>query len=61
MKKALSESSFSTLSTCLLVVAVASAMASIVRVYEPLWPVVDWICGVSAVALLVSLIHDARK
>lgn len=59
--KKLRGESFSTLSTCLLTVAVASAMASIVRIYEPLWPIVDWICGVSAVALVASLVRDARK
>lgn len=49
------------LSTCLLLVAVASALISIVRGNEFIWSATDWIGGICAVALVASLIHDARK
>lgn len=46
---------------CLLLVAIASALISIVREYEAVWPVADWICGISVVALIASLVRDARR
>lgn len=61
MKERSSEPAFSTLSICLLLMAVASALVSIVKDYESIWPIADWICGISVVALIASLIYDARK
>jgi hypothetical protein len=52
---------FSTRSVCFLLIAAASALVSIVREYEVFWTVAEWICGVSVLALVVSLIDDARK
>lgn len=52
---------FSTLSTWLLLMAVASALASLVRGYESIQSVAEWVCGISVVALVASLINDARK
>lgn len=52
---------FSTLSICFLLIAVASALVSIVRGYEAVWSIAEWIGGISAIALVASLINDARK
>jgi hypothetical protein len=53
---------FSPLSIGLLVVAVASALLSLVRDEFPvLWTGAAWICGISVLALLGSLIHDMRR
>ena len=61
MKSQSAEPAFSTLSTCLLLIAVASALVSIVRDYQSIWPVAEWICGISVVSLVASLVYDARK
>jgi hypothetical protein len=60
VKRALSTSSIS-----LLLVAVVSALVStllsIVGGHELIWLTANWICGISVVALVASLISDARK
>jgi hypothetical protein len=61
MKSHSSEPAFSNLSICFLLIAVASALVSIVSGYESVWPVAEWICGISVLALLASLINDTRK
>ena len=61
MKGQPTEPAFSILSTCLLLIAVVSALVSIVKDYQPIWPVAEWICGISVLALVASLIYDARK
>ena len=52
---------FSTLSVWLLLIAVASALVSIVRGYEPIQTIAEWVCGISVIALVASLVYDARK
>lgn len=49
------------LSTALLLIAVASALISAVRDNEFTWTATDWIGGICSVALVLSLINDARK
>jgi len=61
VKSQSTEPAFSTLSTCLLLIAVASALVSIVKDYQSIWPVAEWICGISVVSLVASLVYDARK
>ena len=61
MKTHSSEPAFSNLSVCFLLIAVASGLVSIVRGYESIWPIAEWICGIGALALVASLINDARK
>lgn len=61
MKTHSTEPAFSTLSICFLLIAVASGLASIVTGYESIRPMADWICGISVLGLVVSLINDARK
>lgn len=61
MKTQSSEPAFSMLSICFLLIAVASGLAGMVTGYESIRPMADWICGISALALIVSLINDARK
>lgn len=61
MKTRSAEPAFSTLSIVLLLIAIAAALVSIVRGYESAWPVAEWIGGVSALALVASLVNDARK
>lgn len=61
MKSPSAKRAFSTWSACLLFVAVVSALVSVIRAYEPFWLVAQWVCGISVVALVVSLIVDARK
>ena len=55
------EPAFSTLSIFFLLIAVASALVSIVREYEAIWSIAEWVCGISVVALVASLINDSRK
>jgi hypothetical protein len=61
MKTDTTEPAFSTLSICFLLIAVASALASMVTGYESIRPVADCVGGISALALVASLINDARK
>lgn len=61
MKSQSTEPAFSTLSIFFLLIAVASALVSIVKDYESIWPIADWICGISVLALVASLIYDARR
>lgn len=61
MKSQSTEPAFSTLSIFFLLTAVASALVSIVKDYESIWPIADWICGISVLALVASLIYDARR
>ena len=55
------EPAFSTRSTCFLLIAVASALVSMVRDYESVWQIAEWICGISVLALVASLVYDARE
>ena len=61
MKTQSTEPAFSALSIFFLLIAMACAWISIVRGYESIWPMVEWIGGVSALALIASLVRDARK
>ena len=65
MKNRAARGAFSTLSTSLLLAAVAGAvartLASVLWDHESIWRVANWICGISVVALVASLINDARK
>lgn len=61
MKTQSTEPAFSMLSICFLLIAVASALVSIVTGYESIRPVAEWICGISSLALVASLVNDARK
>lgn len=61
MKTQSAEPAFSMLSIVLLLIAIAAALVSIVRGYESIWPVAEWVGGISALALVASLINDARK
>ena len=61
MKTHSTEPAFSTLSIIFLLIAVASTLVSLVKEYEPIWPIADWICGISVLALVASLINDSRK
>ena len=61
MKPRLSTSAFSTRSIFLLLIAVACALISIVRDYTWMWPVAEWIGGISALALIASFASDVRK
>lgn len=61
MKTHSSEPAFSNLSVCFLLIAVASGLASFVRGYESIWSIAEWICGISVLALVASLITDARR
>ena len=49
------------LSTCLLLIAASSALISMVRGNESIWSATDWIGGICSIALVVSLVNDARK
>jgi hypothetical protein len=40
---------------------VVSTLTSVVWDYEPIWRVANWVCGISVVSLMASLVHDARK
>ena len=51
----------STASTGLLLIAVISALVSIVKGNEFIWSTMDWIGGICSVALVASLVNDARK
>lgn len=55
------EPAFSTRSIVLLLIAVGCALVSIVRGYEAVWTVAEWVGGISALALIASLVSDARK
>lgn len=65
MKNHAAGRAFSTLSASLLLIAVAGAvvgtLASVAWDDEFIRRVAYWICGISVVALVASLIHDARK
>lgn len=61
MKTESTEPAFSVLSIFFLLVAIACALVSIVRGYESIWPVAEWVGGISALALVASLVNDARK
>lgn len=62
MKTSSAPPAFSPLSIGLLVVAATCALFSLVRHEFPvLWMGAEWICGISVLALLGSLIHDARR
>lgn len=65
MKNHVAKRAFSTLSVSLLLVAavgaLASALLSMVGDHELVWRTANWICGISVVALVGSLIRDARK
>ena len=61
MKSQSTAPAFSVLSTGLLLIAVASALISVVRGNEFTWTATDWIGGICSVALVLSLINDARK
>lgn len=61
MKPQSSEPAFSNLSIALLIVAAACALVSIVRDYEPIWTVAEWVGGISVLAFIASLVNDARK
>jgi hypothetical protein len=61
MKTQSTEPAFSTLSMVLLLIAVACALVSIVRGYASIWPIAEWVGGISALALIASLVNDARK
>lgn len=61
MKSQLTDPAFSTRSIFLLLIAMACALISIVKGYEAIWSVVEWIGGISALALVASLVSDARK
>jgi len=61
MKTQMTEPAFSARSIFFLLVAVTSALVSIVRDYDFIWAVSEWVCGVSVIALVASLIIDARK
>lgn len=61
MKTSSAPPAFSPLSIGLLVAAAVSALFSLVRNEFPvLWTGAAWICGISVLALLGSLIRDAR-
>ena len=61
MRTQLTEPAFSTRSIFFLLLAVASGLVSIIRDYGFIWAVAEWVCGVSMLALVASLILDARK
>jgi hypothetical protein len=61
MKSHAAKRAFSTSSVSLLLVAAVSALVSMVGDHELIWRTANWICGISVVALVASLIHDARK
>lgn len=61
MRPQSTQPAFSTLSILFVLVATASALVSIVRGYEAIREVAEWICGISVLALGASLINDARK
>jgi hypothetical protein len=52
---------FSTLTSILAVVAVASSLALVYDWSKQVIPVIEWICGTSAALLLVSIIADWRR
>ncbi len=52
---------FSTLTSILAVVAVASSLALVHDWGRQAIPIIEWICGTSAVLLLVSIIADWRR
>lgn len=52
---------FSTISSVLVVVAVVSALALVHDWGKAAIPAIEWICGSSAVLLVLSLIVDARR
>lgn len=52
---------FSTLTSILAVVAVASSLALVHDWGRQAIPFIEWICGTSAVLLLVSIIADWRR
>ncbi|MET3650616.1 hypothetical protein [Dyella japonica] len=53
--------SFSMISGILAVVAVASSLAYVHAWGKQAIPFVEWVCGSSAVLLLISLIVDSRR
>ncbi|HTV84633.1 MAG TPA: hypothetical protein VME63_04470 [Dyella sp.] len=61
MRTQSNDPAFSTRSIFFLLMAAASALVSIVREYQMVWTVAEWICGISVLALIASLIADARK
>lgn len=62
MKTSSAPPAFSPLSIGLLVVTSTSALFSLVRDEFPaLWTGAAWVCGISVLALLGSLIHDVRR
>lgn len=61
MKSQSAEPAFSTLSIIFLLIAVASVLVNIVDEYEPIWPMANWVGGISALALIASLIYDTRR
>lgn len=61
MKTQSTEPAFSVLSIVLLLIAIACALVSIVRGYASMWPMAEWVGGISALALIASLVNDARK
>jgi len=52
---------FSLVSAVLAIVAVASSLAYVHAWGKQAIPFVEWVCGSSAVLLLISLIADARR
>jgi hypothetical protein len=65
MKGHAAKRALSTLSISLLLIAVAAAvvgaLAGVVWDYEPVRRIAAWICGFGVVALVASLVNDARK
>lgn len=51
----------STLSACLLLIAMAGALLGLVRTHPQVRSIADWTCGIAVIALAASLVHDARK
>ncbi|WP_243048693.1 hypothetical protein [Dyella sp. RRB7] len=52
---------FSTLTSVLAVVAVVSSLALVHDWGKQAIPIIEWICGTSAVLLLISIIADWRR
>jgi len=52
---------FSTLSSLIAIVAVASALVFVHDWGKNAVPAIEWVCGTSAVLLLASIIVDSRR
>ena len=61
MKTRSTRPAFSMLSTSLLLIAMGGALLGLMWGYPSIRIAADWVCGISVVALLASLVNDARK